>query len=82
MDFAYDIKEKLDAPFASLDIVEKDNRCMLIEYQTIHFGLYTIMNSLSHFILDKNRNEWKESIGKVDVDRIIAKELYLFIENL
>ena len=79
MDFAYSVKEKLGTPFASLDVIEKDGKCMLIEYQTIHFGLYTVINSLTHFILDKSCNDWKESTGSVDVDMIFAEELYQFI---
>ena len=83
MDFAYSVKVKLNTPFASLDVIEiKDKKPMLIEYQTTHFGLYTAINSISHFIINKDNKEWIESFNKIDIDQIIAEELLIFIKNL
>ncbi|WP_250658240.1 ATP-grasp domain-containing protein [Alkalimarinus coralli] len=51
VDFAYGIKKKLNAPWVSLDIIESNNGYLVIEYQSIHFGPYTVTASKKHFLL-------------------------------
>lgn len=79
MKFAMEVKEKLDTPWVSLDIIEKDSELYLIEYQCVHFGLYTAMNSLSHFEYDGGK--FKKIDENIDIDKIFAEELHKFIIN-
>ena len=81
MNFAKDVYIKLKTPFASLDIIErKGKNCMLIEYQALHFGLYTAINSISHFIYNKNIDKWEEGISNnINIDTIYAEELHNFM---
>lgn len=39
------VKGKLDTPWVSLDIIEKSGRYYLIQYQSVHFGLATLINN-------------------------------------
>lgn len=53
--FAKDCFKKLDVPFASLDIcMDKNKECYLIEYQGVHFGPYTLINSEWYYKYDKS----------------------------
>lgn len=45
LDFAASMREKLDTPWASFDIVEADGRYYLLEFQCVHFGLYTLLRN-------------------------------------
>lgn len=46
LEFAKECFEKLDMPLASLDVcMDKNKKCYLIEYQGLHFGPYTLINS-------------------------------------
>ena len=79
MKFAMEVKEKLDTPWVSLDIIEKGPELYLIEYQCVHFGLYTAMNSISHF--EYNDGIFNEIDDKIDIDRIFTEELFNYISS-
>lgn len=50
LDFARAVFNTLDAPYISLDIArDNSGRCALIEYQAVHFGPYTLINSPGYF---------------------------------
>lgn len=77
LDFAYDVLNKLNIPFASLDIVEKNNQCSLIEYQAVHFGLLTALNSKVYYELDSK--QWNSKQKNKEVDYFFAEALVDFI---
>lgn len=79
MRFAFSVKDKLNTPWVSLDIIQKEDRFYLIEYQCVHFGMYTVMKSRSHFVL--NGDTLTESISPVDADTLFAEELYNYING-
>jgi glutathione synthase/RimK-type ligase-like ATP-grasp enzyme len=41
LEFAYQTRLKLNAPWISCDIAEKNDECILLEYQVVHFGTVT-----------------------------------------
>lgn len=50
IEFALNVKKKLNTPYCSLDLVEYGNgEIGLIEFQTVHFGPYTLFNSIYAF---------------------------------
>ncbi|HXK49686.1 MAG TPA: hypothetical protein PKW56_04400 [Clostridiales bacterium] len=77
--FAFSVKFKLNTPWVSLDIVHKQDRFYLIEYQCIHFGMYTVIKSISHFVL--NGETLTESRSPVNADMLFAEELYNYING-
>lgn len=79
MKFAMTVKEKLDTPWVSLDIIQKNKDLYLIEYQCVHFGLYTAIKCESYF--ENIGNEFIEVKKQVDVDKLFAEELYQYILN-
>lgn len=79
MRFAFSVKVKLNTPWVSLDIVQKQDRFYLIEYQCVHFGMYTVIKSRSHFVL--NGDTLTESRSPVNADMLFAEELYNYING-
>ena len=50
LSFARDAFQKLDIPFAGFDIaIDKDKKCYMIEYQSIHIGPVTLMDSDKYY---------------------------------
>ncbi len=78
LDFAYDCYQKLDLPFVSLDICTNGKESFLIEFQGLHFGPVTILDSKGYFDYNNSWNfvECKSSLEDEIVDSLIA-----YIEN-
>jgi glutathione synthase/RimK-type ligase-like ATP-grasp enzyme len=57
LDFAQECYRKLNMPWASLDIIESGGEPSLIEFQGVHFGLYALMKSESHYT--KGESGWQ-----------------------
>jgi glutathione synthase/RimK-type ligase-like ATP-grasp enzyme len=62
LDFAVHVVKKLDTPWASLDIAELSQGFGLIEYQCVHFGLYTLMRNSRYFV--KQGMKWVPHVVK------------------
>ena len=73
--FAYDVKNKLDTPWVSLDIIEKGENCYLIEYQALHFGLSTLINNRYLYEYDENKNDWTKKLKENECEFYFAKAL-------
>jgi glutathione synthase/RimK-type ligase-like ATP-grasp enzyme len=79
LDFALKISKKLDSPFASLDIICDGDAHRLLEYQCLHFGLMTAINSTCHYVF--NGSKFDDISGTIDIDEVISETLYAFIED-
>lgn len=68
LDFAKEIYEKMDVPFLSLDLcIDSKGKVYMIEFQGVHFGPYTLINSPQYF---KKEDVWK----KIESKSILAEE--------
>jgi glutathione synthase/RimK-type ligase-like ATP-grasp enzyme len=65
LDYAHMVAKTLDTPWASLDIAECDGGFGLIEFQCLHFGLYTLIENDKCY--EKVGSEWikKEVIAPI-----------------
>ncbi len=79
LDFAFKVKDALNCPWVSLDIMESKFKIYLGEYQVTHFGLLTALNCPTH--LEKNGNKYEERVGAIDVDTEIANEILRIINR-
>jgi glutathione synthase/RimK-type ligase-like ATP-grasp enzyme len=79
LNFALEVRKKLNIPFASFDIVESDNQCFLIEYQSIHFGLLTALNAEVYYKYENNN--WKSYKKDYEVDYFFANAIIDYIET-
>lgn len=80
LQFAYETSKKIDTPFVSLDIIKTQAGYSLLEYQCVHFGLMTAMNSIQHFEYIKDKG-FEHKLGQVNIDEIIANSFMDYIES-
>lgn len=80
LEFVSEIKNELNVPWASFDILEKDEKLYLGEYQIIHFGLTTALKCPFHYKKEKNKN-YKIIKGPINIDFEIANEILKIINN-
>lgn len=73
LNYAHRVLEQLDEPYASLDVLVRDQDFYLIEYQIVHFGPYTIIKAPFHFYHD--RGAWQRSEEQLPLERLIAESL-------
>jgi len=74
LEFSQDIFQKFNEPFLSFDICFDGYKYYLIEYQGIHFGPYTQINSKGFY--QKKYNKWHFIEEKVSLELDIAYALY------
>lgn len=68
LDYAKEIYEKMDVPFLSLDLcIDSSGHVYVIEFQGVHFGPYTLINSPHYF---KKEEAWE----KVEKKSVLAEE--------
>ena len=79
LNFALEIRKKLNIPFASFDIVESNNQCFLIEYQSIHFGLLTASNAEVYYKYENNN--WNTYKKDLEVDYFFANSIVDYIKT-
>lgn len=64
--FAKKIYEELNVPFASLDIVETETDCKLIEFQILNFGTSAVMKSDVYFTHENGKWLTKENLEEIE----------------
>ena len=79
LDFSLKIFSKLDLPVASLDVAFNNNRCELIEFQGLHFGPYTLINSPYYY--KKVKNRWKKIFGKSSLEKEFVESYAKYINK-
>ena len=72
LDFARDVLEKLDLPWASLDIGYDGHTCHLFEYQGIHFGLRTAEMGQFYYTRDA-QGTWTKQTGRIQIEAEMAR---------
>jgi len=80
LDFAIDISQKLKTPLLSLDIVEKNDKTYLIEYQGLHYGLITAIDNKSYY-QKSNENIWTEKNNTLTVEENFVYAINHYILN-
>ena len=70
LEFAYNVRVKLNVPYVSLDIVEHASGYKVIEFQTIHFGAYTQMFSPKKYV--RYEGQWRSEDSNDSVERSYA----------
>lgn len=72
LDFAREALDKLDLPWASLDIGYDGTRCHLLEYQAMHFGLTTAEKGLFYYVRDCD-GIWEKRAGRIQIETEMAR---------
>jgi hypothetical protein len=79
LEFAFQFRKELDTPYVSMDIIEKNNGYSCIEYQCVHFGPYTQMNS--DFYYERQENEWVKLSNDTVLEELIADSVYNYLAD-
>jgi len=79
LDFCQYIFEKLGVPNVSLDIAFDGEKFLLIEFQAIFFGSYTLTKSKYYFTMHENR--WEKNYGEIELEKIYVESIINFIEQ-
>jgi glutathione synthase/RimK-type ligase-like ATP-grasp enzyme len=80
LNYARELKEKFSVPYISLDIAFGNNKTSLIEFQAMHFGPVTLLNSdhYYHYV----RDNWKKIHANNVLEEEYARSIYAYlIEN-
>lgn len=78
LDYAKEIYIKLEVPFLSMDLcMDKAGNVYLIEFQGLHFGPYTIINSEEYYTYENNN--WKTVKCHSDLSEEYANAVIAFL---
>lgn len=76
--FSHEVRVMLHTPFVSLDIAESKEGYSIIEYQSVHFGLATVINAKYEFIYNEEKIERVE-VDNINVDSLFAESILKFV---
>ncbi len=79
LDLAADVFRKLDVPVASLDILEHEGACHLIEFQGMHFGTMTIDRAPHRF--ERQGGDWSRIVGPANLEEEYARSLRFYLQR-
>ena len=79
--FADEIRDRLDTPWASLDIIIQGDDCYLIEYQALHFGLATLINNKFYYKFDNNTKTWIRCTKDSESEYYFSVALKQYLSN-
>jgi len=80
LEYANEIFKKLDVPFISLDVGYNGEECNLIEFQGVHFGPYTLINSPWYY--EYNNGEWTKINEKSNLEQEYANSYVKYINKV
>jgi glutathione synthase/RimK-type ligase-like ATP-grasp enzyme len=72
LDFARGIKNKLDTPWLSFDVSEKDGQYQLLEYTPLHFSVGVITLASFHYVY---QDGWHKIPGPMDLEDKLAEAI-------
>jgi hypothetical protein len=82
LDYAASVFDRFNEPFLSMDICRTENGFGLIEFQAVHFGPYTLIESPFHFRRSKEREApWRKVVGKVVLEQQVAEALLVWMRQ-
>lgn len=80
LDYAREVVTKMNVPINSLDIVETEKYCALVEYQGIGFGPLTLIGSPYYF--QKNSTNWHKVLTQSNLEDEYAQALHYGLTRL
>jgi glutathione synthase/RimK-type ligase-like ATP-grasp enzyme len=80
-DYARGIFNLLNVPNASLDIISKNEKFYLLEFQCVYFGTAGILKKYSNeYFMFKNSN-WVAENNEGDIEKVYAESIVSYIEK-
>lgn len=83
LSFAKSVFEKLDIPFAGLDIcIDKNKKCSLIEFQSIHIGPVTLIKNKKYYTFESKKWVRHDEMSNLEVEYANAIDRYISKKGL
>jgi hypothetical protein len=79
LSFAAELLGKFNEPYMSFDICFDGSLFHLIEFQGVHFGPFTLVESQKHF--QRCDGRWEERFGNLGLEDVVGESLVLFIKR-
>jgi len=79
LDYSKTLYEKFNEPMMAFDICFDGERYYLIEFQGLHFGPYTLMESLGYY--ENGNSQWKFIEKKSDLDEEVSQSLLNYLQH-
>ncbi|MDM7926836.1 MAG: hypothetical protein QUS35_12560 [bacterium] len=80
LDFADGIFRKMDAPFLSMDIGARGRGYCLFEFQALHFGVNSVINSPGYH--SRDGSAWRFTETRSEIETEIATGLVRYLDGL
>jgi len=71
LDFCFFQARLLAVPYVSMDVIKTSSGYSIIEFQCLHFGAYTQINSPYHYVRDVS-GSWSQSEEHLSLERVYA----------
>jgi glutathione synthase/RimK-type ligase-like ATP-grasp enzyme len=79
LDFALKVRDSLNVPHLSLDVVHDDNKFHVVEFQAIYFGTSTV--NMSDVFFKKIESEWKQFKNDITIEQLYADGICWFLSQ-
>ncbi len=79
LSFAEAVYEYFDVPFISLDIATQGSKCYLLEFQCVHFGMYTLEKSTFYF--KRESDSWMVVEGASTLEEEFARAVDTYLQR-
>lgn len=79
LDFCHDFREKLNAPYVSMDVISMENEFNVIEFQCMNFGPYTKLNS--PFVHVKGNSNWLKKANSSSLEADYVESIVGFLKQ-
>lgn len=79
LDFAISFRKTLSTPYVSLDLIEINGTYSCIEFQAVHFGPYTQMESPWYY--EHNGSDWVKVSNETVLEELVVESIVKKIEN-
>lgn len=78
LEYTKDLYHKLNTPFVSIDLCEKDGQFYLVEFQALHFGVNVLVKTKGYYDSEKN---WEFVEQVPHLEKSLAEGLLYYLEN-
>ncbi|MFB6225620.1 MAG: hypothetical protein ABEI13_04150 [Candidatus Paceibacteria bacterium] len=80
LDCALRTREIIDSPWLSVDIIDTGQRCFVVEFQAVHFGMVTFVDS-QHFYHKDNGKWLKKEKGQMSLEVVMSEAFMRFVQS-
>jgi glutathione synthase/RimK-type ligase-like ATP-grasp enzyme len=81
LNYAFDIFEKLNVPFVSIDIAQSGEEFYLLEFQLVYFGTAGILKKYSKEFFLKENGKWCDKQNEGNIEKVYVDSVIEYLEK-